>query len=500
MSHKRGKYAFNVAAASALLAVSMGMQPAMAKQAGSGFQGAITMYAGAYGPPFTQLSSAVTGPQATVLASLAKEYEKLHPGITIKFVPSPPAGQAYNTWVMTKAAGGQLPDITEQTPVYVETFPPGVFIRLNPYFNQPDPYVPGKKWGQLFQPKIMSEISSENGLGGNYVINGDFVATAFYYNKTLFQKVGIRSVPTTWSAFIRDCAILKKAGHIPFAWDVSGSSTGEGHNMGWMTRLFYSNFFAGQYRQLEFTKHNGITTEDQVIAIKKGIYGNKNPRWMALWPIMKAFSQYWQPDVEGGDANGQGPMLLFLRGNTGMYMDGSWASPQIASAKPKFQWGTFKVPRPDRATSKFATKYGYPGTGGPYGGGFNYAVSSQKSDSTMTPQKLKAVVNWLEFITTPRRDQAVVNQIGEYVPTVIGAKPLPQLINLTQMEKESLNMVFGGVIILPQEEQAIYRAYQSYILGQMSLTAFGNQAEQQLENAANQLIAQHHWNLSKYLK
>ena len=111
MSRKRGKYAFSAAAASALLAVSMGIQPAMAKQAG--FQGTITMYAGAYGPPFTQLSSAITGPQATVLASLAKEYEKLHPGITIKFVPSPPAGQAYNTWVMTKAAGGQLPPVRQ---------------------------------------------------------------------------------------------------------------------------------------------------------------------------------------------------------------------------------------------------------------------------------------------------------------------------------------------------------------------------------------------------
>ena len=460
------------------------------------FHGTITMYAGGYGPPSTQITT--TAPQATALANLAKQYEKLHPGITIQFVATPPASTAYSTWVITKASGGQLPDITLQNPLDLETFPQGTFVSLGPFLNRNDPYVPGKKWKQLFQPQILSETSTENGLGGDYVVSGDFVATAFYYNKSIFKKAGIKSLPTTWSQFIKDCAILKKDGYIPFAWDASGSSTGEDHNMTWMPRLFYSNFFATEYKSLEFTHQNGMTTEDQVIAIKKGIFGIHDAKWMALWPIMKQFSQYWQPDVEGGDDNGLGPMLLFIKGNVGMYMDASPATPQIQAAHPSFKWGTFHIPRPDKGTSSHATSYSYPGTGGPYGGSFNYAVSSSKADSSMTPAKEQAVINWLEFISTPTHDQQIVNQIGEYIPSVVGSKPRSSMKLLMPLERTSLNMVFGGLNLVPSEEDAIYRAYQGYISGGMSLQEFAATAEQQLQNAANQLIAQNHWNLSKY--
>lgn len=72
----------------------------------------------------------------------AKAFEKLYPGITIKFVNSNTYGSTQ--WYQTEAAGGQLPDVSwVQSQTVNSALPKGVFTNLAPYFNQPDPYIQG---------------------------------------------------------------------------------------------------------------------------------------------------------------------------------------------------------------------------------------------------------------------------------------------------------------------------------------------------------------------
>ncbi|WP_026962587.1 ABC transporter substrate-binding protein [Alicyclobacillus herbarius] len=466
---------------------------------GGKFQGTITMYAGTYGPPDTQNQvKGVSLIPATELKKLAAEYEKSHPGIKINFIHALPAGQDYDTWVRTKAAGGQLPDIIWEQWYYANTaLPKGTLLDLSSYLNKPDPYVTGKNWGDVLNKQIMSETKSPD--GGTYIINGDYVGQGVYYNKDAFAKAGITKLPTRWSEFIEDCKKLKAAGYIPFAWDSASTPTGI-DRLTWLSRLFYTNFYANQWDELRYTGNAAITDEDQVIAIKKGVIGPKSKKWMAMWPLIKEFSKYWKPDFTGGDSNGNGPMLAFLTGKVGMYFDGSWAARQIDSAKSKFRWGTFPDPYPDKATSPYATNFNSsPAVGGP-SSAFQYGIASPKADNTMTPAKEKACVDWLEYITTPQHDQAIVNQLGEFIPTVVGTKPVASLKNLADLVNQPLESVFGGINLTADEQNAIFRAYQSYILGQTSLADFAQVAGQQMDKAANDLISRNNWDLSKYLK
>lgn len=463
------------------------------------FQGTINMYAASYGPPNTQtkIKGSHTIP-ATKMAELAKQYEKLHPGVKINFIHSLPANQDYNVYVRTKASGGQLPDIIWEQYYYANSsLPKGVLLDLNKYLKQPDPYVKGKKWSQILNKQIMSETSAPN--GASYIINGDYVGQGVYYNKDAFKKAGITQLPKTWSQFINDCKKLKAAGYTPFAWDSSSTSTGI-DRLTWLSRLFYTNFYANNWKKLRYTGSAGMTTKDQVIAIKKGVFGPKNKRWMAMWPLIKQFSNYWQKDFTGGDSNGLGPQIDFLTGKVGMYFDGSWAARQIKSANPKFKWGSFPDPYPTPATSKYATNYNSAAAVGGPSSSFQYGIASPKADNSMTPAKEKACVDWLEYLTTPKHDQAIVNQVGEFIPTVKGTKPVPALQNLSNLANQPLEAQFGGINLTTNELDAIFRAYQGYLLGQTSLQQFSTVAGDQMNKAANKLISENHWNLSKYLK
>lgn len=463
------------------------------------FQGTITMYAATYGPPDSQTQ--VKGTKlipATKLKAIAAQYEKLHPGVKIQFIHSLPAGQNYNTYVRTKASGGQLPDIIWEQWYYADSsLPEGTLTDLAPYLKKPDAYVQGKNWGDVLNKEIMSETSAPN--GANYIINGDYVGQGLYYNKDAFQKAGITTLPKTWSEFIDDCKKLKAAGYTPVAWDSSSTPTGI-DRLTWLSRMFYTNFYANQWDQMRYTGTPAITDEDEVIAIKNGVYGPSNKKWMAMWPMIKQFSQYWQKDATGSDSNGVGPQLAFLTGKVGMYFDGSWAARQIKSANPNFKWGSFADPIPDQAATSYATNFNSSAAVGGPSSAFQYGISSQKADNSMTPAKLKACIDWMQYITTPKHDEEIVNELGEYVPTVVGATPVAALKNMGNLVNQPLQANFGGINLTTQEQNAIYRAYQGYILGQTSLQQFAKIAGQQMNEVANKLISQNHWDISKYTK
>ncbi len=457
------------------------------------FSGTIHMYAESYSPNQVFTPNQI---RPTELATLAKEYTSLHPGVKIDFVQNLASGADYMTWLRTKSAGGELPDIVWVQWQKADTsVPHGVLTNLGPHLGAADPYVPGKTWGETLNKQIVAETRAPD--GASYVINGDYVGTATYYNKDMFRKAGITTLPTTWSEFISACQKLKVAGFTPFAWDLAATRTGI-DRLSWLTRLFYTNFFMGDWKKLEFTGTDNVNLKDDAIAVHKGIYGMDNPRWMALWPILKDFSQYWQKDFTGSDSNGNGPKLAFIAGKVAMYFDGSWAARQIQSAKPDFQWGTFSNPYPTPTLTKYATTYDSSGSIGGPSSSFQYAIPTQKADNSMSPAKLAATVDWLMYITTAGHDEAIVNQLGEYVPTVNGTHPIPSLAHLGKLISKPLYATFGGYYLNESERSAFFRSFQSYVLGQLTLAQFGEQATQLMNRTADALAQQNHWDFAKY--
>ena len=462
-----------------------GLPFANAATTSQSFKGTITMFAASYGPSPTVKS--------TEMMVVAKEFERLHPGVTIKFVQVPAASN-YDTWVVTEASAGQLPDIAyEQYQNIGGTIPESIFYNLDPYLKQKDPFVKGKTWAQVLNPKIIAETEAPN--GGTYLIHGDYVGQGMFYNKNDFAKAGIAKPPVTWGQFIQDSKKLQHVGITPVYVELSTANEGE---LTWFSRLIYTNIFHKQYHSLLYTGDSAMGTEDQVIAIKKGVFGPKNPRWMEFWKVMKNWAQYMEKDPTGVSGTGDLAFKAFATGKSAMYFGGSWTPSSLVAAHLPFKWASFPDPYPVVGNFAYATNFNSSAAVGSPDGNIEYGIATPQADHTMTPAKKAMAIKWLQFITTPKNDSTIVNKLGIFVPTVVGSKPLKSLYGLRKLADSSIQSNTGGIDLTNQELDSIFRAFQGYLLGEVSLKAFGQTAGQVMTQTANTLIAQNHWNLSKY--
>lgn len=175
--------------ASTVLATVALAQPMWAQE--SGWTGTITMFAQSYTPN----AEFANQNDLTALQDAADAWQADHPGVTIEFVDEQFEG--YNDIVRARAASGELWDVFwAQWGSLNSTLPEGIAVDLTPYFEQPNPYAPdADTWQEVMNETIISETRSPS--GASYNINGDFVATAFFYNADLFEQAGIESTPTT---------------------------------------------------------------------------------------------------------------------------------------------------------------------------------------------------------------------------------------------------------------------------------------------------------------
>jgi raffinose/stachyose/melibiose transport system substrate-binding protein len=405
----------------------------------------------------------------------AKRFEALYPGIKIKFESSQTWGT--NQWYESEAAGGVLPDVVFVQSQNLNELPTGTFTNLKPYFNQPNPYISGnKQWKDVMNPRALSIETSPN--GAQYIDNGDWVGTAFYYNKNLFRKAGIASAPTTWTQLMADCAKLKAHGIQP----------GAGFpNFGWFAAIFVANALGGQkLAQLQaYTPGTAgyINGNDEVKGYQAGFFNPvKNPAIMAWWPGMKKLYSYWNQDVLNenrsniaagttptGELTGQS---LFLAGKAAIYYTGTWLPSEFGTLpkSQRFPLGSFNLTNL-KGSSPYATNLETAQDVGGPSGAWQYAIPSRKADNSLTPQKFKAVMDWVRFFTTPTWDQNIVDEYGADVPTLKGTVPTKANRGTEQDITKPYYQVYPYINLTPEAGVAIPELFQQYVTGHLSFKA-----------------------------
>jgi raffinose/stachyose/melibiose transport system substrate-binding protein len=141
-----------------------------------------------------------------------------------------------------------------------------------------------------------------------------------------------------------------------------------------------------------------------------------------------------------------------------------------------------------------------PAVGGP-SAAFQYAISSPRANNTMNADKLEAVLDWLMWITTPENNAAVVNDLGSFVPTIVGAKPLPanaDLVSMLQAEPKVIDV--GPLSLGPEAQQSYYREFQAYIQGNQTLDEAGRKVMQVFNRAADETISKAGFNAAPFLR
>ena len=89
-----------------------------------------------------------------------------------------------------------------------------------PEYEKVNPYA-DKRWRDMFKP---GTIQPDTTTGQLVQFNMFPVYVCWFYNKTLWEQVGLKETPKTWTQFINVLDTFKKAGILPtpMAGDLDG--------------------------------------------------------------------------------------------------------------------------------------------------------------------------------------------------------------------------------------------------------------------------------------
>ena len=184
-----------------------------------GMSGSLQIWVQAYTPTESMEQGPNNPVPHNMIQILVDEYMEAHPGATIEIIRKP-ANLASHEWIVTQQAGETIPHIVWTHSFWVQDeIDKNWWIPLDPFFEQPNPYVaagdPGsERWLDQFY-EIPTE-AKRGPDGKHYVVPIDLVTTFFFYNKTLFDEVGLQP-PTTYGEWIETQEALQGTDVIPNA-------------------------------------------------------------------------------------------------------------------------------------------------------------------------------------------------------------------------------------------------------------------------------------------
>lgn len=192
-------------------------------------------------------------------------------------------------------------------------------LPLDSYMTKTYPTTNGKPYRDVVNKTLVDLMYD---LGGGSIKNMPYQPSTFVtmYNKDLFNKAGITSVPKTWDEFLDVCAKLVAIGVTPITVDDAYMAAFFGYNMDRMVgldetlRMVRENDFSGP-QVLEF----GKIWEDMA---KKGYISKK-----------AASNIYPSGQVEE-----------IATGKVAMYLNGTWLPNEIKGNAPNMNWGAFAWP------------------------------------------------------------------------------------------------------------------------------------------------------------
>jgi len=413
---------------------------------------------------------------------IAHKWEKLHPGVTIKFIKNPTGD--YRTWMLAQLKGNLAPDIIWAHASWAnDDAKYGWFQCLDKYLAGPNKYIPGNKvWYNTLYTSQTDALRAPN--GSLYVLPVDLVETGIYYNKDIFNKLGLKP-PKTWVQLLDVCKKIKAAGYVPVLFN------GDQMRFDWIRTCLEDQLFGDLIPKMDVRKRlfNSfpVDTQEFVRAYKKGIWTIRDPRYAEQMMLIKEWSKYWNKDWTTSSGR-----RAFVIGRAAMFWDGSWATPTLLRDKlRKFEFGVFPVPRLTKETSKYAGDIPAHSLGGAFG--IQYGITS----SAIRTKKVDLAVDFLQFVTAPENLGPLVSEAKICLPNSPSVPSNPVLAPFKESLKSG-TFKFGGENCTRQYGEESYRVYQSYLGGEYTLKQAIDHLDRFLKPAVDQLIGENpQWNFDK---
>lgn len=239
---------------------------------------------------------------------LALYTSEVAPNVTITFQPINPPD--YNATIRLQLDNKTGPDL-----MYARSYAAGQELFDAGYFADCT-NIPGLK--ENFTTSNRAPWQTPD--GKMFAVPFAAVSHGVYYNKDIFDKVGI-SIPKTWEEFMAACKTLKDAGYTPIAnglgdeWDI------------------LECFFLGMLP-------NYIGGADQRVLYENGTKKINDQNFVDAYTDIAGVAPYLPDGFEAVTYNDS--QALFSSQGAAMFVDGSWTISVYDDAT--FKWGVFAIP------------------------------------------------------------------------------------------------------------------------------------------------------------
>lgn len=317
---------------------------------------------------------------------LVAGFEKAHPNIHVKIVGNMTDDKVNQA---LRAGGDKAPDVVSSfTTNNVGKFcSSGAFVDLNPFFKKAgiDP--------ETTFPKAMNEYTQFDGNRCTVPLLGD--AYGLYYNKTAFDRAGIKNPPKTWTEFAADAKKLtipqgdsfKQLGFMPLyhGWE----STTEHYFAQFSPTYFDSSGKSNVAKDPKFEA--GFQLQKKLVDELGG--------YQKLEKYRSGLGDEW------------GPKHPFQTGQVAMQLDGEWRLGMALDAKPGFEIGVAPLPVPDDQLDTYGKGY----------------ITGTIAGIAATSKKQNAAWELIKYMTTDTDAVVGFSNAIHNVPSTLAALKSPKL-------------------------------------------------------------------------
>ncbi|HEX8525164.1 MAG TPA: ABC transporter substrate-binding protein, partial [Tepidisphaeraceae bacterium] len=458
----------------------------------------LRVHAGAYLPG---LMPDNVGSPLQGLTKVAAAFEKLYPDTRLEFVGVP---AKMREWLVTQLSSGQAPDIVC---VNVEDVWQDVqkkwYIPLNRFLDAPNPFVAkpnagSQKWWDIFKYPVPTRGTCAPD-GNFYCITLDMIETGIFYNKNIFRNLGLHE-PKDWPDFLEIQKKIKAAGYTPTLVD-KGAFTDWGVDLAfYQVYSEISDLLDLRYDPTSGDYLKGYLDWDELVFLhSKGFFSPKDARWRETFRILKQWRQYMQKSL--GDTEDM--MRAFLTQRGAMFWSTSMSVNRFSRDKDiDFDWGIFYLPPIPKYFSRFASGRDQCVIGG---SGMQYEVtnSSIKDTDPAVPfeqrmqqsKRLQRVIQFLQFLTTPKNADTVVNEMTQFLPNVKGASFKQELAPFDQFLQRHYSMTKWDFTFDNQFHETFLRMFELYLNNGLTEDEYLDWMQRNLDAACEKLISRKNVNL-----
>lgn len=249
---------------------------------------------------------------------MAREYERLHPNVTVDLWGDPRNSEK----LRPRFVAGDPPDVVfGQGMPFWTLVDNGQVYPLNKALRSPASDSPHHTWYETFLPGALEPYSQN---GKYYAVVVEYSSFGFYYNVKMFKKFGWR-VPATWSELLALCEKCRAKGIDPIAF--------QGRYPGYINSIFEDLV----------QRIGGMPAWTAMQNMKPGAW--ESPAVVrALTFVYDLRSKQYIPDMYMGLSHTESQMR-FVQGKAAMVTCGTWLKTEMASnLPPGFEMAFFPTP------------------------------------------------------------------------------------------------------------------------------------------------------------